>query len=100
MKRAGLDYWKHVDLHVHDDWQTFRSTTLPSIGRRFFFTKFGDSSLLDVNFTAPQRTGDGLPKEGDTDEDLLAQDISLIFGSETKGLFGLVSFNITSSFWL
>ena len=88
VKRAGLDYWKHVDLHVHDDWQTFRTTTLPSLGRRFFFTKFGDTSLLDVDFMS-----DGLgnlPKEGD--EGRMGQDISLIFGSETKGLFGLVIF--------
>src|SRR5512140_955345 len=25
LKRAGLDYWPWVDLHVYDDWATFRS---------------------------------------------------------------------------
>ncbi len=24
LKRAGLDYWPYVDVHVHDDWPHFR----------------------------------------------------------------------------
>lgn len=24
VRRAGLDYWEHVDLMVHDDWRAFR----------------------------------------------------------------------------
>jgi tRNA (cytidine/uridine-2'-O-)-methyltransferase len=24
LKRAGLDYWPHVDWHVYDDWASFR----------------------------------------------------------------------------
>ncbi|MGH7789997.1 MAG: tRNA (cytidine(34)-2'-O)-methyltransferase [Candidatus Binatia bacterium] len=29
LKRAGLDYWPHVDLRVHDDWATFRRQEIP-----------------------------------------------------------------------
>jgi len=25
LKRAGLDYWPYVDLHLHDTWETFQS---------------------------------------------------------------------------
>ena len=24
LKRAGLDYWPYVDLHLHDTWETFQ----------------------------------------------------------------------------
>jgi tRNA (cytidine/uridine-2'-O-)-methyltransferase len=30
LKRAGLDYWPHVDLHVHDRWEEFRATERPT----------------------------------------------------------------------
>ena len=30
LKRAGLDYWPHVDLHVHDDWEEFRASERPT----------------------------------------------------------------------
>lgn len=26
LRRAGLDYWQHVDLHQHVTWEEFRST--------------------------------------------------------------------------
>src|SRR5215468_7169798 len=29
LKRAGLDYWPHVDLHVHDDWPAFLAAAQP-----------------------------------------------------------------------
>ncbi|MEO8605518.1 MAG: tRNA (cytidine(34)-2'-O)-methyltransferase [bacterium] len=29
LRRAGLDYWPHVDLHVHDDWDAFLVAAQP-----------------------------------------------------------------------
>src|SRR6516165_1941373 len=29
LRRAGLDYWPHVDLRVHDDWQAFLASARP-----------------------------------------------------------------------
>jgi len=29
LRRAGLDYWPHVDLHVHDDWPAFLAAAQP-----------------------------------------------------------------------
>jgi tRNA (cytidine/uridine-2'-O-)-methyltransferase len=30
LKRAGLDYWPHVDLRVHEDWAAFAAAERPS----------------------------------------------------------------------
>jgi tRNA (cytidine/uridine-2'-O-)-methyltransferase len=30
LKRAGLDYWPHVDLRVHDDWDAFLAAEGPT----------------------------------------------------------------------
>lgn len=66
VKRAGLDYWKHVDLKVWQDWETFEGE-LPSLGQPFFFSTkatrvyweadFGESPVLIFG----RETG-GLPK--------------------------------------
>ena len=29
LKRAGLDYWPHVDLRIHDDWSAFLAAEQP-----------------------------------------------------------------------
>ena len=30
LKRAGLDYWPHVDVRVHDDWSAFVASERPA----------------------------------------------------------------------
>jgi tRNA (cytidine/uridine-2'-O-)-methyltransferase len=62
LKRAGLDYWPHVDIVVHDDWSELRKQ-LP--GRTHFFSARATRSYASVSYTP-----------GDV----------LVFGSETKGL--------------
>lgn len=63
LKRAGLDYWPYVDLHVYDDWQWFR-TRYPQ-ARMHFFSARATRSYLRAHYA-----------KGDF----------LVFGSETKGL--------------
>ena len=63
MKRAGLDYWEHVDLHRHRDWPAFLKAEKPE--RLFLFSTAGSRSIYDVKF----QSGD-----------------ALVFGSETAGL--------------
>lgn len=60
VRRAGLDYWQHLDLEVHDQWD-------PSAveGNCYLFTKKAKLSFFDVE-----------PQRGDT----------LVFGCETRGL--------------
>jgi tRNA (cytidine/uridine-2'-O-)-methyltransferase len=72
IRRAGLDYWKFVDLKEYDHFQDFlegegfgQTPTEKEKQRLSFFTKWGEQSYLDHTF-----------HKGDY----------LIFGSETKGL--------------
>jgi tRNA (cytidine/uridine-2'-O-)-methyltransferase len=80
VKRAGLDYWKHVDLRVHASWSDLvQHLSSPPIAMDpsafFFITKFGDASLCDVDFTMGPAAGHPKP-----------QPLALVFGSETRGL--------------
>lgn len=63
LKRAGLDYWPYVDVHVYDHWQQLRSQHRSA--RMHFFSARGARTYLD----APYAPGD-----------------YLVFGSETGGL--------------
>jgi tRNA (cytidine/uridine-2'-O-)-methyltransferase len=68
VKRAGLDYWEHVDLRVWPDWETF-ARELPTLGEPWFFSTRATQTLWD----APLATTDG-------------RGTVLIFGRETGGL--------------
>jgi len=63
LRRAGLDYWPRVDLHVHDGWPAFEASS-PD-GRRLGFSSHGTSSYTRVGFRP---------------EDVL------VFGGESRGL--------------
>jgi tRNA (cytidine/uridine-2'-O-)-methyltransferase len=64
VRRAGLDYWKHVDMTIHKSYADFRASLTPE-ARLWFFTKFAKKSLYEAKF-----------QPGDY----------LIFGKETTGL--------------
>lgn len=66
VKRAGLDYWEHVDLKVWPNWEAFEAQ-LPSLGEPYFFSTKATRSFWDAPLGAPGG-------------------IVLIFGSETAGL--------------
>ncbi|MGI6494996.1 MAG: tRNA (cytidine(34)-2'-O)-methyltransferase [Kiritimatiellia bacterium] len=61
--RAGLDYWRHLDVRVHDDWPGYLERVRPA--RLCFLSTHGAASLYDFAF-AP----------GD----------ALVFGRESSGL--------------
>lgn len=63
LRRAGLDYWPHVDVHVYDDWQHFRGQHRGA--RLSFFSARATRSYVTARYT-----------HGDY----------LVFGPETKGL--------------
>ena len=51
LKRAGLDYWQHVSVHEHQDWQSARE----SIGMQrnwYALSSKAENSLWDVSFQA------------------------------------------------
>src|ERR1700758_4544130 len=66
VKRAGLDYWKHVDRRVWPSWDAF-DKELPKLGHPYFFSAKAERPLWDVQFREPS-------------------DLVLIFGGETTGL--------------
>ena len=66
VKRAGLDYWEHVDLRVWPDWDTFEGE-LPSLGEPWFFSTKADRTVWDAPLG---------PSAGAV----------LVFGRETAGL--------------
>ena len=66
VRRAGLDYWEHVDLRVWRDWTTFEAE-LPSLGEPYFFSTKATRVLWDAPFGS-------------------SENIVLIFGRETGGL--------------
>lgn len=63
VKRAGLDYWPHVRLHVHESWDSFFDA-YPSNPKYFVSTKGG---LLYTDF-------------------IYEPGAMFIFGAETRGL--------------
>jgi len=66
VRRAGLDYWEHVDLRLWPDWTSFEAV-LPTLGEPFFLS----TKATRVLWEAPLAASRG---------------IVLVFGRETGGL--------------
>lgn len=66
VKRAGLDYWEHVDVRVWPSWEAF-AEVLPSLGEPYFFSTKATQHLWDAPLGA-------------------TESVVLIFGRETGGL--------------
>jgi tRNA (cytidine/uridine-2'-O-)-methyltransferase len=64
LKRAGLDYWQHVEWHRWKDWPTF-TQNLPASSRLWFIESNGLRLYTEADFRA---------------------DDYLVFGRETAGL--------------
>ncbi|MBM4263697.1 MAG: tRNA (uridine(34)/cytosine(34)/5-carboxymethylaminomethyluridine(34)-2'-O)-methyltransferase TrmL [Deltaproteobacteria bacterium] len=63
LKRAGLDYWEFVDLHVHKSWEDFIARQAPQ--KLLYFSKKAISAYTEVRYE---------------------HDDYLVFGPETRGL--------------
>jgi tRNA (cytidine/uridine-2'-O-)-methyltransferase len=66
VKRAGLDYWEHIQLRVWPSWEVFEGQ-LPTLGEPYFFSPRATRLFWD----APLGTANG---------------VVLVFGRETGGL--------------
>ena len=62
LRRAGMDYWKSLDVHEHADWRVFRASPLAP-KRLWLFTTKSEQSFWQTCFA----DGDGLVfgNEGD-----------------------------------
>ncbi len=63
LKRAGLDYWRHLKIHVYDSWNELLLKHRD--GRYYFFSVKGSNMYNKVDYCS---------------------DDFLVFGSETRGL--------------
>jgi tRNA (cytidine/uridine-2'-O-)-methyltransferase len=63
LKRAGLDYWKYVDIRLHDSWEDFLRKSAAK--RLLYFSKKAELSYTQASYRL---------------EDFL------VFGPETRGL--------------
>ncbi len=66
VRRAGLDYWQHVDVRIWSSWEKFEEV-LPDLGEPYFFSAEAPRTLWDVEFGSEQG-------------------VVLVFGRETTGL--------------
>lgn len=64
VRRAGLDYWPRVRVHVWSDWSAL-ATELPRLGKPFFFSPHADQAYTEVQYVPPT---------------------VLVFGCESRGL--------------
>ena len=65
VRRAGQDYWKHVDLSEFDSWDSFLADRQPPRDAIYFFEEHGAKNVYEPNYQ---------------------QDAYLVFGCESKGL--------------
>lgn len=63
IRRAGMDYWKHLDLHIHKNWDAFIESQKPE--NLTFVTTKTDTVYFDHQF---------------------CEDEYLVFGKESAGL--------------
>lgn len=66
VRRAGLDYWEHVDLRTWPSWDAL-AEVLPTLGEPWFFSTKGKRVYWDAPLGA-------------------SGDVVLVFGRETGGL--------------
>ena len=66
VKRAGLDYWEHVDVRVWSHWTAFEQE-MPRLGAAYFFSTKATQLLWDAPLGSPEN-------------------VVLVFGRETGGL--------------
>ncbi|MEP3346394.1 MAG: tRNA (cytidine(34)-2'-O)-methyltransferase [Litoreibacter sp.] len=65
VRRAGQDYWKHVQLSEFDSWDDFIADRKPSRDSLYFFEEHGAKTVYEPDYQ---------------------QDAYLVFGCESKGL--------------
>ena len=65
VRRAGMDYWKHVQLSQYESWESFVESRKPARESMYFFENHGAQTMY-----APEYQPDAY----------------LVFGCESKGL--------------
>ena len=66
VKRAGMDYWQHLDLRIYRNWEEFLEKNAPE--RLFFFStkgekRYWDTAYQEHDYLVFGRESAGLPVE-------------------------------------
>lgn len=94
VRRAGIDYWHLVQLHVHPDWGSFALPHARAGGRVKLFSANATRSYLDAGFAPGDaivfgRESTGIPKE------VLERHPDEVYGIPTAG--AVRSLNLASA---
>lgn len=65
LKRAGMDYWQYLDLHIHESWEDFLKAENPNPQHLFFISTKATKTVYQTRFV-----------DGDY----------IVFGKESAGL--------------
>ena len=65
VRRAGTDYWQHVNLTQYENWQDFLDARKPARDKMYFFEEDGAKTIYDPDYQ---------------------EDGYLVFGCESAGL--------------
>jgi len=91
VRRAGLDYWRHVDCVEHASWAAFAADTLPSLGDRYYYTKYARVSQRAVAVVDPPPAAAAAAADGVRQPRLPPPPrVCLVFGGEVAGFTPLV----------
>jgi tRNA (cytidine/uridine-2'-O-)-methyltransferase len=82
IKRAGMDYWQHVDLNIHENWENFAADK--DRDSLFFFSTKTNQIFWDCDYT--KSISEKKP-------------VYLIFGSESFGLSDTLYNNYTDKLY-
>jgi len=78
LRRAGMDYWKRVDVRVHAGWSAFAKALAPAFENNRVYAYSTDATLgpagVDVRLALRSGDGDNEPQA------------VLLFGPESRGL--------------
>jgi tRNA (cytidine/uridine-2'-O-)-methyltransferase len=68
LRRAGLDYWEHLEVEVVDDWEALEAKLITPSGRKpWLFAKLAERAYTEVSFERGDifvfgRESNGLPE--------------------------------------
>lgn len=95
LKRSGMDYWHSLDLHHHEDWAAFKSSSAAPQGRLWLFTTKSENSFWEAGFSG----GDGLVfgNEGHGVPDWLHHELSATRVTIPQKAATLRSLNLSTS---
>lgn len=98
LRRAGLDYHEYAHLQVHEDWAAAKSALLAADCQTIIaLTTKLSRPFYDYDFSVQPTSAIG---ESVKNTNHVANNVALVFGSETAGLPDTIRDDIGANYWL